>query len=43
MERLIEVGGRMPGGVAPVLGPVSTGLGESTSTRSIWQTTATAN
>jgi cobalt-zinc-cadmium resistance protein CzcA len=28
MERLIEVGGRMPEGVAPVLGPVSTGLGE---------------
>ncbi|MDT6962044.1 efflux RND transporter permease subunit [Cupriavidus sp. SZY C1] len=28
MERLIEVGGRMPQDVAPVLGPVSTGLGE---------------
>jgi cobalt-zinc-cadmium resistance protein CzcA len=28
MERLIEVGGRMPQGVTPVLGPVSTGLGE---------------
>ncbi|AGW94429.1 MULTISPECIES: efflux RND transporter permease subunit [Cupriavidus] len=28
LERLIEVGGRMPEGVAPVLGPVSTGLGE---------------
>ncbi|MBL8487673.1 MAG: efflux RND transporter permease subunit [Rhodocyclaceae bacterium] len=28
MERLIEVAGRMPAGVAPVLGPVSTGLGE---------------
>lgn len=28
MERLIEVGGRMPADVAPVLGPVSTGLGE---------------
>ena len=28
MERLIEIGGRMPEGVAPVLGPVSTGLGE---------------
>jgi cobalt-zinc-cadmium resistance protein CzcA len=28
MERLIEVSGRMPQGVAPVLGPVSTGLGE---------------
>ncbi|MBI5861341.1 MAG: efflux RND transporter permease subunit [Rhodocyclales bacterium] len=28
MERLIEVGGRMPPGVTPVLGPVSTGLGE---------------
>ncbi|CAG2148029.1 efflux RND transporter permease subunit [Cupriavidus plantarum] len=28
MERLIEVGGRMPSGVTPVLGPVSTGLGE---------------
>lgn len=28
MERLIEVGGRMPHGVAPVLGPLSTGLGE---------------
>ncbi|MBL0038921.1 MAG: efflux RND transporter permease subunit, partial [Nitrosomonadales bacterium] len=28
MERLIEVGGRMPQGVTPVLGPLSTGLGE---------------
>ncbi len=28
MERLMEVGGRMPAGVTPVLGPVSTGLGE---------------
>lgn len=28
MERLMEVGGRMPVGVTPVLGPVSTGLGE---------------
>ncbi|MEQ6341865.1 MAG: efflux RND transporter permease subunit [Gammaproteobacteria bacterium] len=28
MERLIEVGSRMPEGVTPVLGPVSTGLGE---------------
>lgn len=28
MERLVEVGGRMPPGVTPVLGPVSTGLGE---------------
>ena len=28
MERLIEVMGRMPAGVAPVLGPVTTGLGE---------------
>ncbi len=28
MERLIEVGGRMPQGVAPTLGPLSTGLGE---------------
>ena len=28
MERLIEVGSRMPQGVTPVLGPVSTGLGE---------------
>ncbi|WP_423200063.1 Cobalt-zinc-cadmium resistance protein CzcA [Cupriavidus sp. H19C3] len=28
MERLIEVTGRMPEGVTPVLGPVSTGLGE---------------
>ncbi|MDX1251008.1 MAG: efflux RND transporter permease subunit [Gammaproteobacteria bacterium] len=28
MERLIEVGSRMPEDVAPVLGPVSTGLGE---------------
>ncbi|GAB2180862.1 CusA/CzcA family heavy metal efflux RND transporter [Denitratisoma sp. agr-D3] len=28
MERLMEVGGRMPSGVTPVLGPVSTGLGE---------------
>ena len=28
MERLIEAGGRMPQGVEPVLGPLSTGLGE---------------
>jgi len=28
MERLIEVSNRMPEGVMPVLGPVSTGLGE---------------
>ena len=28
LERLIEVGGRLPTGVAPVLGPVSTALGE---------------
>jgi cobalt-zinc-cadmium resistance protein CzcA len=28
MERLMEVGRQMPEGVAPVLGPVSTGLGE---------------
>lgn len=28
MERLIEVASRMPQGVTPVLGPVSTGLGE---------------
>ena len=28
LERLIEVMGRMPPGVTPVLGPVSTGLGE---------------
>ncbi len=28
MERLMEVGSRMPQGVTPVLGPVSTGLGE---------------
>jgi cobalt-zinc-cadmium resistance protein CzcA len=28
MERLLEVGSRMPPGVVPVLGPVSTGLGE---------------
>lgn len=28
MERLIEVGARMPEDVTPVLGPVSTGLGE---------------
>ena len=28
MERLIEIGGRLPPGVTPVLGPVSTALGE---------------
>ncbi|ABR89475.1 acriflavin resistance protein:heavy metal efflux pump [Janthinobacterium sp. Marseille] len=28
MERLIEISSRMPTGVTPVLGPVSTGLGE---------------
>jgi cobalt-zinc-cadmium resistance protein CzcA len=28
MERLMEVGARLPVGVSPVLGPVSTGLGE---------------
>ncbi len=28
MERLMEVGGRLPAKVTPVLGPVSTGLGE---------------
>lgn len=28
MERLMEVMGRMPAGVTPILGPVSTGLGE---------------
>jgi len=28
MERLLEVRDRMPAGVVPVLGPVSTGLGE---------------
>jgi cobalt-zinc-cadmium resistance protein CzcA len=28
MERLIEVGGRMPQDVTPILGPLSTGLGE---------------
>ena len=28
MERLLEVGSRLPPGVQPVLGPVSTGLGE---------------
>lgn len=28
MERLLEVGSRMPVGIVPVLGPVSTGLGE---------------
>ncbi|WP_151446477.1 efflux RND transporter permease subunit [Lacisediminimonas profundi] len=28
MERLIEIGARLPAGAVPVLGPVSTGLGE---------------
>jgi cobalt-zinc-cadmium resistance protein CzcA len=28
MERMIEVGSRLPAGVTPILGPVSTGLGE---------------
>ena len=28
MERLIEIGGRLPAGTTPVLGPVSTALGE---------------
>ncbi|MCW5626285.1 MAG: efflux RND transporter permease subunit, partial [Burkholderiales bacterium] len=28
MERIIEVGSRLPDGISPVLGPVSTGLGE---------------
>ena len=28
LERLIEIGGRLPAGVTPVLGPVSTALGE---------------
>ena len=28
MERLIEIASRLPAGVTPVLGPVSTGLGE---------------
>ncbi len=28
MERMLEVGSRLPAGITPVLGPVSTGLGE---------------
>lgn len=28
LERLIEIGGRLPAGITPVLGPVSTALGE---------------
>lgn len=28
MERLLEIGSKMPAGITPVLGPVSTGLGE---------------
>lgn len=28
MERLLEIGSRLPAGITPVLGPVSTGLGE---------------
>ena len=28
MERLLEIGARLPAGIQPVLGPVSTGLGE---------------
>lgn len=28
MERLLEVGSRLPEGITPILGPVSTGLGE---------------
>ena len=29
MERLLEVGSRLPQGITPVLGPVSTGLGDA--------------
>lgn len=43
MERLIEIGSRMPAGVTPVLGPVSTGLGRCTSTPWTGPTTATGS
>jgi cobalt-zinc-cadmium resistance protein CzcA len=43
MERLLEVRDRMPAGVTPVLGPVSTGLGEVYQYTLTRPTTVTAN